>query len=157
MQDQEAAQRLATIAGVELQEFGLALLRAGSRFNDVAPEEIVRYDLKEFQIGEYRVAISQVSVMDAADMIVRRWEALGVALTALRQQEGYDLALLMVTDILNETTYLLHAGRPVSLLRQAFGAENKDNIFVLPGTMSRKKQVVPPLVEAARQEGQDGS
>lgn len=151
-QDQEAAGKLAAIAGVDLQEFGMALLRAGSRFNDVEPEEIVRYDLKEFQIGEYRVSISQVSVMDAANMLVHRREALGGALLTLRQKEGLDLALLMVTDIINETTHLLHVGRPVTLLRRAFGEENEDNVFVLPGTMSRKKQVVPPLVEAERLE-----
>ena len=148
------AERLASIVGVDLQEFGMALLRAGSRFNDVEPEEIVRHDLKEFQIGEYRVAISQVSVMDAADMLVHRWEALGGALLSLRQKESFELALLMVTDILQETTHLLFAGKPVSLLRRAFGEENEENTFVLPGTMSRKKQVVPLLVEAARMEDQ---
>ena len=153
-QDKDVAERLAKIAGVDLQEFGMALLRAGSRFNDVEPEEIVRHDLKEFQIGEHRVAISQVSVMDAADMLVNRWEALGGALLSLRQKEGFELALLMVTDILQETTHLLFAGKPVSLLRRAFGQENEENTFVLPGTMSRKKQVVPLLVEAARMEEQ---
>ena len=70
----------------------------------------------------------------------------------VRQKEGYDISLLMVTDILQETTHLLHAGRPVSLLRRAFGEESTDTTFVLPGTMSRKKQVVPPLVNAAREE-----
>ena len=151
-QDRETAERLAVFVGVELQEFGMSVLRAGSRFNGLEPEDIIRYDLKEFQIADYRVSISQISVMDAADMLVNRWEELGGALSMVRQKEGYDLALLMVTDILQETTHLLHAGRPVSLLRRAFGEENTDTTFVLPGMMSRKKQVVPPLVEAAREE-----
>ena len=151
-QDRDAAERLARIAGVEVQEFGLSVLRAGSRFNGLEAEEIVRYDLKEFQIGDYRVSISQISVMDAVDMLAHRWEELGGALSNVRQKEGYDLALLMVTDILQETTHLLHAGKPVSLLRRAFGGENADATFILPGMMSRKKQVVPPLVEAARLE-----
>ena len=85
-------------------------------------------------------------------MLANRWEELRGALSTVRQKEGYDLALLMVTDILQETTHLLHAGRPVALLRRAFGEENSDTTFVLQGTMSRKKQVVPPLVEAAREE-----
>lgn len=152
-QDLETAERLAPIAGVDLQDFGMAVLRAGSRFHSLEPEEIVRYDLKEFQIADYRVSISQISVMDAADMLSRRQEALSGALTSVRQKEGYDLALLMVTDILQETTHLLHSGKPASLLRQAFGPESGDGSFVLAGTMSRKKQVVPPLVEAARLEG----
>ena len=153
-QDFEIAERLAAQVKVDLQEFGMSMLRAGSRFNELEPEEIIRYDLKEFQIADYRVSISQISVMDAADLLANRWEELGGALSTVRQKEGYDLALLMVTDILQETTHLLHAGRPVGLLRRAFGEANTDTTFVLPGTMSRKKQVVPPLVEAARAEEQ---
>ena len=151
-QDREAAKRLAEIAGIDLSEFGMAVLRAGSRFNGLEPEEIIRYDLKEFQIADYRVSISQINVMDAADILAKRSEGLGGALSMVRQKEGYDISLLMVTDILQETTHLLHAGRPVSLLRRAFGEESTDTTFVLPGTMSRKKQVVPPLVNAAREE-----
>ena len=151
-QDLDTAERLAKDIGVDLQEFGMSVLRAGARFDGLDPEEIVRYDLKEFHIADYRVSISQISVMDAADMLVHRWEELRGALSNVRQKEGYDLALLMVTDILQETTHLLHAGRPVNLLRRAFGEENSDMIFVLQGPMSRKKQVVPPLVEAAREE-----
>ena len=151
-QDRNAAERLAGIAGVELQSFGMEVLRAGSRFTDMQPEEIIRYDLKEFQIGEYRVSISQVSVMGAAELLVERVESLQAALAVVRQKDGYDLALLMLTDVLNETTHLLYAGKPVGLLRSAFGEEDAASVFVLPGTLSRKKQVVPPLVEAARQE-----
>ena len=151
-QDREAAKRLAEIAGIDLTEFGMAVLRAGSRFNGLESEEIIRYDLKEFQIADYRVSISQINVMDAADILAKRSEGLGGALSMVRQKEGYDISLLMVTDILQEITHLLHAGRPVSLLRRAFGEESTDTTFVLPGTMSRKKQVVPPLVNAAREE-----
>ena len=151
-QDRNAAEKLAGIAGVELQSFGMEVLRAGSRFTDMQPEEIIRYDLKEFQIGEYRVSISQVSVMGAAELLVERVESLQAALAGVRQKDGFDLALLMLTDVLNETTHLLYAGKPVGLLRSAFGEEDAAAVFVLPGKLSRKKQVVPPLVEAARQE-----
>ena len=151
-QDRNAAEKLAGIAGVELQSFGMEVLRAGSRFTDMQPEEIIRYDLKEFQIGEYRVSISQVSVMGAAELLVERVESLQAALAGVRQKDGFDLALLMLTDVLNETTHLLYAGKPVGLLRSAFGEEDAAAVFVLSGTLSRKKQVVPPLVEAARLE-----
>ena len=90
--------------------------------------------------------------MGAAELLVERVESLQAALAVVRQKDGYDLALLMLTDVLNETTHLLYAGKPVGLLRSAFGEEDAASVFVLPGTLSRKKQVVPPLVEAARQE-----
>ncbi|MBP2661578.1 MAG: putative signal transduction protein with domain containing protein, partial [Firmicutes bacterium] len=55
-----------------------------------------------------------------------------------------------VTDILNEGTHLVYIGQPVSLLKQAFGSEGKDRVLYLPGVMSRKKQIIPPMSEAAR-------
>jgi len=149
-QDRAAAEKLAIVAEVELQDFGMDVLRAGSRFTDMQPDEIIRYDLKEFQIDEYRVAISQISVMGVAELLSEKLDSLRNALEVVRLKEGYDLALLMLTDIMNETTHLLYEGKPVGLIRRAFGQEDNEAVLVLPGTLSRKKQVVPPLVEAAR-------
>ena len=153
LQDRQAAERLAGEIGLDLDEYGMQVLRAGSKFGELGAEDIIRYDMKEFQIGDYRVAISQISVTDAADILAARHEALLDALQDVRRKEGFDLSMLMVTDIFQESTHLLYAGSPASLLRRAFG-EDDEYVFVLPGTMSRKKQVVPPLVEAVRAEEQ---
>ena len=83
-------------------------------------------------------------------MLSEKLDSLRNALAVVRLKEGYDLALLMLTDIMNETTHLLYEGKPVWLIRRAFGQDDNDLVVVLPGTLSRKKQVVPPLVEAAR-------
>ena len=60
------------------------------------------------------------------------------------------MVLLMVTDIIAEGTHLVYSGQPVGLLAQAFGSNGEDGVIYLPGVMSRKKQVIPPLVEATR-------
>lgn len=153
LQDRQAAERLAKDIGLNLEEYGMQVLRAGSKFGELGAEDIIRYDMKEFQIGDYRVAISQISVTDAADILAARHETLLDALQDVRRKEGFDLSLLMITDIFQESTHLLYAGSPASLLRRAFG-EDDEHVFLLPGTMSRKKQVVPPLVEAVRAEDQ---
>lgn len=148
-QDKETAERLAALAGLHIEQFGLAMLKAGSRAGDLGPAEIVHHDLKEFQIGEYRIAIAQFSVMDSAEVLAKQ-TAIQEYLLAMRQKEGYDMVLLMITDIIQEATWLLYAGQPTALLTQAFHASGDDGVLHLPGVMSRKKQVVPPLVEVAR-------
>ena len=71
---------------------------------------------------------------------------------AMRAREQYDMVCLMVTDIINEATHLLSVGKAKLILKKAFGLEDTDSVLYLPGVMSRKKQVVPLLIEAAREE-----
>lgn len=150
MQDRQVAERLAEIAGVCLQDYGMEVLRAGSQTDSLQPLEIVQNDLKEFQIGEYRVSISQISALDPVSILNRRLD-IQIALEEERRREGYDIAALMVTDIMHEGTSLIFAGQPASLITAAFGKPDEGGIVHLPGVMSRKKQVVPPMVEAVRE------
>lgn len=147
--DREAAQTLAHIAGLDLKEFGMEVLKAGSSFGDMAAADILHNDLKEFQVGEYRLAVGQISVMDTAEILDRRLDLLSNMQT-MRSKEGFDMILLMITDIINEGTHLLFDGQPKSLIQRAFGDSGKDSTVYLPHVMSRKKQVIPPLVEAVR-------
>ncbi|HWR43838.1 putative manganese-dependent inorganic diphosphatase [Sporomusa sp.] len=147
--DRDTANKLAEIAGLDIQEFGMAMLKAGSVIDKLTPGDIVATDLKEFQIGEYYVAISQISVMDP-EGVLRQKDQLQEALQAICEKEQYNMAILLITGILDEATYLLHYGQPSGLIAAAFGEGRPDGTWYLPGVMSRKKQVVPPLIDAAR-------
>lgn len=149
--DRDTAQKLAQIAGLDIQEFGMGMLKAGSVVDKLNPGDIVATDLKEFQIGEYHVAISQISVMDP-EIVLKQQHQLNAALQAICEKEQYNMAILLITGILSEATYLLHYGQPSDLIAAAFGEGRPDGIWFLPGVMSRKKQVVPPLIDAARRE-----
>ena len=72
------------------------------------------------------------------------------ALQVLKKEDGYDFALLLVTDILGQASDLLVAGEPQSILIQAFGEKTEEGFYYLPGCLSRKKQVIPPLTEVFR-------
>lgn len=147
--DRKAAEKLAAIAGVELEQYGMEMLKAGSGVQDMTPPEITQTDLKEFRMGDYRMTIAQLSVMDAAEVLALR-EQLLHSMEQQRSKGGYDMALLMITDILEESTHLAYVGAPVELVARAFGSAGENGVVYLPGVMSRKKQIVPPLTEAAK-------
>ncbi len=147
--DKMTAKRLAEIAGVDINEYGLEMLKAGSGIGDMTPSEIARNDLKEFRIGDYRIIVSQISVMDekeVLDLEPQLIEAMG----HICDKEGFDMSLVMVTNILEEATTLLYAGSPKTLIGEAFHKDASGTHIYLPGVMSRKKQIIPPLSEAVK-------
>lgn len=147
--DREMAHYLSKIAGVDVQEYGMELLKAGSDIGNMTPEEMSKNDMKEFLIGRYRISISQCSVLERQQVLDRKAEILE-ALEMMRKKEGYDLSIIMITNVLEEASILLFTGEPKNLLGEAFHKDTEGNMLMLPGVMSRKKQVVPPLSEAVK-------
>lgn len=147
--DKRTAERLAQIAGVNLREYGLAMLKAGAGIGNKTPQEIIKTDLKEFKIGDYKIVVSQISVMDPQEVLDIE-DKLIAAMQENCDREGYDMDLMMVTDILEEATYLLFTGSPKTLIGEAFKKDASGTHVYLPGVMSRKKQMIPPLSEAVK-------
>ncbi len=147
--DKKTAEKLAEIAGVDMKEYGLAMLRAGAGIGGKTPTEIAKNDLKEFKIGDYRIIVSQISVMDPKEVLDIEGKLIEV-MKENCEREGFDMHLLMVTDILEEATYLLYAGSPKTLIGEAFKKDASGTHVYLPGVMSRKKQIIPPLSEAVK-------
>ncbi|MGB9792154.1 MAG: putative manganese-dependent inorganic diphosphatase [Thermacetogeniaceae bacterium] len=146
--DRAAAEKLAKTARLELEPFGREMFRAGSALEDRPPEEILREDFKTYSLGELKVGIGQVEALgiegldDVKKGIERQMER-------LVEEEGYDLVLMMLTDIIAEGTELLVAGPAAHIVEEAFGRKVERNRVFLPGVMSRKKQLVPPLIRMA--------
>ncbi|MHB8170206.1 MAG: putative manganese-dependent inorganic diphosphatase [Thermincolia bacterium] len=142
--DRVAAQQLAAIAGVEAEEFGREMYKAGTSLADCTPKEIIFEDFKEFHMGDLYVGIGQVETMDSGS-VAQLMDELLQEMGTIKENKGYDLVLLMVTDILQEGTVLLVVGDRVEVVEKAFGTKLDGSKTFLPGVMSRKKQVVPPL------------
>lgn len=147
--DKKTAKQLAQIAGVDINEYGLAMLKAGSGIGDMTPAEIAKNDMKEFRIGDYRIIVSQISVMDTKEVMDLEGELIK-SMESLCEKEGFDMSLVMVTNIIEEATYLLYVGSPKTLIGEAFKKDASGNHVYLPGVMSRKKQIIPPLSEAVK-------
>ncbi len=142
--DNAVARRLAQKVGVDPVEFGLTMFREAAARTPVEPARLIGEDLKEFALKKGLVAISQVQTLDASALRERRAEILR-AMERLREARGYRLFIVMVTDIWKEGTYLFASGEELSPVEEALGQRLVDGEMFLPGVMSRKKQVVPPL------------
>lgn len=140
--DRKMAERLAKIAGIDLEALGREVFSASSSEKPV--ETLLNTDFKEFHIAEHNIGISQLTTMDTAALLARREEFLS-AMGAMKEKKGYDLVLLMITDVLKEGTELLFLGDRETV-KQAFGLRGQiENQVFLKGVVSRKKQVVPAL------------
>ena len=140
-QDVAMAERLARIGGVNLEEIGSAIFSASSE--DKSPSELLFSDYKDFHIAGYNIGIGQVTTMDSAQVLTRRDQLLQWMREASREN-GLDMMLLMITDVLKEGTALIYIGDG-KIIRQAFNVSPKENTVFLPHVMSRKKQVVPMI------------
>ncbi|KAF1679178.1 manganese-dependent inorganic pyrophosphatase [Veillonella sp. R32] len=147
--DVETAKKLATIAGVDLEAYGLEMLKAGADVSDFSDEKIVRTDMKEFSANGQVFTIGQLSTMNAEEVLTRK-PALLKALEELRAANNYVASYIMVTDILKESTNLLFAGDVEAIVKAAFGVEPKEQEVFLANTLSRKKQIVPQILGAMK-------
>ena len=135
------AERLARIARVSLDELGKSLFAfdGGER----SAEELFKTDYKQFHISGQDIAVSQITCGSAETLRTRKEEFLAV-MRREKEENHYDLVLLMITDVLLEGTHLLYVGSD-EVIQQAFSATPSDNHLFLPGVMSRKKQIIPML------------
>lgn len=146
-QDVAAARELAGIAGVDVEDYGLAMLKAGADLSDKTIDQLLTMDAKEFTMGQSKVEIAQVNTVDPADVLARQSE-LEAGISRIIEKKGLDLFLFAVTDILNNDSVAIALGSKQRAVEQAFGVELADNRAVLQGVVSRKSQVVPQLTEA---------
>ena len=100
-------------------------------------------DYKQFHIAEKDIGVSQITCIDSARLLDRSQEFMAT-MGALRDKFGFDIIILMITDVLLEGSHILYVGSD-DIIQQAFNVQPKDNQFFLPKVMSRKKQVIPML------------
>jgi manganese-dependent inorganic pyrophosphatase len=145
-EDVAAAQELAPIAGVDLQTYGMELLKAGASLRDRSIAQLVSTDSKEFPMGEAKVEIAQVTAVDVDDVLSRQDE-LEAALRDTIAAKGLDLFLFVITDILNNDSVAVALGPRAAAVEAAFGVTLENNRALLTGVVSRKLQIVPALTE----------
>lgn len=145
-QDVAAIRELAAIAGVNIEEYGLQMLKAGADLSDKSIDELISLDAKEFQMGDHKVEIAQVNAVDTNDVLARQAEV-EAKLSQVIADKQLDLFVFVVTDILSNDSVALALGRVADAVEKAYNVTLVDNKATLKGVVSRKKQIVPILTE----------
>ncbi|WP_409252990.1 manganese-dependent inorganic pyrophosphatase [Bacillus sp. SCS-153A] len=148
-EDVQAARELAELAGVEAEEYGLEMLKAGASLGDKTAADLISLDAKEFQMGSYKVEVAQVNAVDT-DEVLQRQNELEEAISKTVSEKGLDLFLFVTTDILNSDSVALALGDKAEAVEKAYDVKLDNNTAVLKGVVSRKKQIVPVLTETLK-------
>lgn len=146
--DRELALSLADIAGINAEKFAKGMFNAGSRLGKKSPDEIFHLDCKSFQAEQVKLTVSQVTSVSRSELDKVR-ERLLPYMEDLLPNSGADMLLLMLTDIIDESTELLFVGQGAKgIVQAAFDVETDQNSVMLEKVVSRKKQVIAPLMAA---------
>ncbi|EAH3805993.1 manganese-dependent inorganic pyrophosphatase, partial [Listeria monocytogenes] len=140
-EDKVAAQKLAQIADVDIQSYGMEMLKAGADVSKKTVAELL-LDAKEFNMNDNKVEIAQINVVDVNDVLSRRAEVEAL-MTQNIVDKGLDLYLFVITNILTNDSVGIAIGSKTAVVEEAYGVKFVENQAPLKGVVSRKKQVVP--------------
>lgn len=145
--DREICEQLAQKAGINLQEYAAKMFAAAGNLKNKPADELFHQDYKTFEAGKIRFGVGQVTSM-SADELASIENRMAEYMRDAAGKEGLSMLFFMLTDILNESSIVLGAGKgAVEALVNTFGVEADGSGVFLKGVVSRKKQLVPPLIE----------
>ena len=142
--DIKALEELEKIAGIDIKEYGLEMLKAGTDLDDFSEEELINLDAKTVEKNGEKIVIAQVNTVSIED-VLKRQEKLEQAINDVISKEGVSLFVLAITDILNSNSELLVLGNKANVAELAFGEKLENNTMFLKGVVSRKKQILPNI------------
>lgn len=142
--DRIVLDRLCQIANVDVEEFAFEMFKYGTSLAGKSAEEILTQDFKVFTYDNSKIGVSQVYTMDAESLNDLK-EPIIAAMEEMTRRKEFSLQILIVTDIYKEGSELIVVGKHKDLINKAFNVELEGNSVYIPGILSRKKQVIPPI------------
>lgn len=140
--DKKALEELAKIAEIDVNEYGLEMLKAGTNLDEFSEEELINLDAKNLDKEGKKFVIAQVNTVSLEDVLTRQRE-LERAIQKEIDNKGLELFVLAITDILNSNSELIVLGKRTDAVEKAFDKKVENNRVFLEGVVSRKKQLLP--------------
>lgn len=142
--DKKALEELGKIAEIDIEKYGLEMLKAGTDLGDFSEEELVNLDAKSLDKDGHKFVIAQVNTVSIED-VLKRQERLESAINAEIERNNLELFVLAITDILNSNSEIIALGAKADVVEKAFGVKLENNTAFLEGVVSRKKQILPNI------------
>ena len=150
--DKAVAEELAQIADINIEEHAKAMFQAGSDFGSKTPEEIFYQDFKTFSQDGVEFGVGQLSAMTQEELEQVRDKLLPYLRDVLVERK-IEMVFVMLTNIIEETTYLICAGEKADdLVEKAYHVHKEGDYYVLKGVVSRKKQLIPMFMSAMQEQ-----
>lgn len=143
--DVKALNELADIAKIDYEKFGIEMFKMGSVFGEKTYEEIFFQDFKSFDIDDKKIGVSQVLTVDIEEFLKNKKHYLNL-IEEVAFDKNYDVLSMFVTDIINECSYVFYNKDSKSVFDFCFKDCTQGKI--LPGVVSRKKQIIPLIMKA---------
>ena len=147
-EDKKVAEELAKIAEIDINTYGMEMLKAGTDLSEFSIDEILSLDAKQIDFKSVKSIVNQVNTADISDVMKMKSD-LEAGMQKQIDEKGLDLFMLLITDIVNSNSQVIVLGNSSALVEKAYGVKLEDNTALLEGVVSRKKQVVPIMTENA--------
>ena len=148
--DVKAGKELAEIAGVNVEEYGLEMLKAGTALGGKSESELINMDMKIFEVDGSKIGVAQVNTVNEAELLERK-EKLLAEINNIINKEGLKFFIFTITNILSNDSIGIVAGDGNAVIEKAFNEKIDNNLIALKGVVSRKKQIIPPLTKAIQE------
>ena len=142
--DKKALEELAKIAEIDVNTYGIEMLKAGTNLDDFTEEELINMDAKRSEKDGKKFVIAQVNTVSIPDVLKRKEN---IERVIEKEIENNDLQLFIfaITDILNSNTQIIALGKETQVAEKGFEKALEDNMMFLEGVVSRKKQILPVI------------
>lgn len=147
--DRQVVSSLAKIVDIDYQKYALDMFKAGTSLQGKTIEEIVNTDIKGFANDDLTFAVSQVFTLDIDSILARKEEYIDY-INELAKNKEYRLVLLVVTDIIRNGSYLFYTDGSSEIISDGFDIIDMKQGTYVDGVVSRKKQVVPAIMDVIR-------
>ena len=144
--DRFVIKTLSNEIGLDYEEYGMKLLKSGMDIKDETIEEIIYRDYKTYNINEKKFSIGQVLTIDFDDF-KHNIDLYVKSLNEIKRSNGYKITALFVTNILTKTSYVIYNDDAEYIIKDAYNLDNVYQGVELKGILSRKKQIVPNIME----------
>ncbi len=149
--DIEAANNLATISNVNINDYGYKMLKAGSSIENMSVDEVIFQDFKSYKISNTTLGISQIITMDF-EHIKNNLSKYINKLDEISKGQ-YEVVLIFITDIIKNGSYILYNRQSKQIIIDSYDLEELEEGTFIPNLISRKKQMLPKLMETLEKRG----
>lgn len=143
--DKEIAYNLSNLVEVDIEDFAHEMFKNGSSLKDKTVEDILFTDFKTFNLDKIKIGVGQINTVNIQELDSMKTE-LSILIEDVILEQNYNVVMLFATDIIREGSYVYYNETSRETIEKAFEIENLYQGCFIPGIISRKKQIIPNIV-----------